>query len=143
MSSILNINYPYLYASNQGVDGKRTAGSGFCTNFQKNPWWFVDLKSTKSINSIVAFSAEKNPKLNRKPLKVFLSEDGKSWQLGGHLSDVNIKTPLSLSFHQPLLAQFILIQATGYCHLAMDEIEVYPQDHNTSKRKFNDDQILK
>ena len=59
------------------------------------------------------------------------------WE-GKALEWINLLRLLSLG-----VAQFILIQATGYCHLAMDEIEVYPQDHNTSKRKFNDDQILK
>jgi len=126
MSSRLYSNYSYLFASNQAVDGNRAPGSGFCTKLQPEPWWIVDLKSSKSIDRIVLYESRRNSNTNKRPLTVMVSENGETWRLGTRVADEDHLSPIILNLEQPLTARFILIRASGHSHLSFDEVEIYP-----------------
>jgi hypothetical protein len=130
MSSRLYPKHSYLFASNQAVDGKRAPGSGFSTKLQQEPWWIVDLKSSKPIDRIVLYESRRNSNINKRPLTVRLSENGETWRLGTRVTDEDHPSPIILNLEQPLTARFILIRASGYSHLSFDEVEIYPPGEN-------------
>ena len=125
MSSFFS-KYHYLLMGNRAVDGDRTAGSGFCTKLQSNPWWFVDLLDTKSIGAVYIYESHSNSKVNKRPLLVAISSNGKKWRKVKIVHNVNYETPIKITFKEPKTGRYVRIQASGSCHLNFDEVEIYP-----------------
>jgi hypothetical protein len=141
MSSSLHANHRYLVMSNRAVDGDRTAGSSFYTNFQSNPQWLVDLRDTKSIGAVYIYESHfnskwnkrpllvaipSNSKWNKRPLLVAISSNGKEYRIVKIVRNVNYETPIKVHFKEPQTGRYVLIQASGSCYLAFDEVEIYP-----------------
>ncbi len=122
-SGIYGMNYPYLFASGRGVDGDMSLMSGFRTGLQGKPWWIIDLHRPELIDVIVIYESRRGPKYNIRPLTVSLSEDQKKWET---ISVNSQDTPLRVAPEKPLTARYVLIQASGHCHLSFDEVEIYP-----------------
>ncbi len=126
MSSHLSEDYPYFFTSRRAVDEDRRLESGFVTKQQLEPWWMVDLQQKRQIGSVVIHEGMIRPNFNNRPIVVALSEDGKIWQKGAVISKPVHHAPFNLIFEKKYTARFILIKASGYCHLSLDEVEVFP-----------------
>lgn len=123
-------HYPYLYTSGQAVDGKRDSGDGFVTAKKNQPWWFVDLYIPEKIGEIHIYESQRSGFLkkhptNSRPLRIMLSTDGEGWHEAAVVTDSNQSRPLRLDINPPQMARFVMLQASGNCYLAIDEIEVY------------------
>ena len=130
MIATIYSHYPYLYTSGQAVDGKRGLGDGFVTAKKKQPWWFVDLYHPENIGEIHIYESErlyflKKYPTNIRPLKIMLSTDGDRWQAAGIITESDRSRPLRLDVNPPQVARYVMLQASGNCYLAIDEIEVY------------------
>jgi hypothetical protein len=125
MSSYLYANrYPYIHSSSRAVDGDRTPGSSFITDLQIEPWWMIDLNRPEAISSIVVYECPwSGSTVNTPPLFVALSNDKEGW-VGKSISKG--ESPLRLTFPKPTIARYVLIKASGSCHLSLDEVEIYP-----------------
>jgi hypothetical protein len=130
MIAALYSHYPYLYSSGQAVDGKRDPGEGFITAKKKQPWWFVDLYHSERIGEILIYESERSGALekypiNIRPLRIKFSTDGENWHEAGIINDSGHSRPLKIEFNPPQMARYLMLQASGNCYLAIDEIEVY------------------
>jgi NedA-like, galactose-binding domain len=114
-----------LSSSGRSVDGKITLNSGFITDLRKEPWWIVDLKTSTQIRSVVIYEGKINTNINKRPLRVSLSDDLKKWNLGVKIDGGLDERPLNFKFDEPRQARYVLIKASGRCRLALDEVEIY------------------
>jgi hypothetical protein len=131
MIANLYSHYPYLYTSGQAVDGKRDFGDGFVTDRKKQPWWFVDLYTPEKIAEIHIYERERSGFLkkyptNKRPLRIMFSTDGDRWQEAAIITESEHARPLKIEVDPPMKARYVMLQASGSCYLAIDEIEVYP-----------------
>ncbi len=126
MSSLYTENYIFYHNSARAVDGVRDSETGFLTAFEPQPWWGVDLKTVESIGAIKIYESLHGPLINQRPLKVAFSSDRKVWRTVGMLSEPQSDSPLSLEFKIPEEARYVLIRASGTCHLSFDEVEIFP-----------------
>jgi hypothetical protein len=55
-----------------------------------------------------------------------ISKDGENWEVVRTINDKEEKRPLVVKLDKPIMARYVLLQASRQCHLAFDEIEVYP-----------------
>lgn len=133
MSSLFNSNYAYYRSSGQAVDGMYTPASGFITGLQPQPWWVVDLHHPRSIDSFVIYEGINDSKFNLRPLTVAFSNNQKAWRTVETISDVNHASPLIIKLKRPQDARYILVMASGTCHLSFDEVEVYPAKNVRAK----------
>jgi hypothetical protein len=115
-----------LKSSGKAVDGERKAGTGLISNFERNPFWVVDLYRSEPIGSIAIFENRQNPIWNARPLIVSFSDDQKNWRPAGAITNRKLANPLRLEFTIPEKARYVLLQATGTCRLALDEVEIFP-----------------
>jgi len=125
MSSLLYENYPYYRSNGQAVDGNYTPGSGFITGFEPNPWWVVDLYRPRSVGTVVIYEGTQGSSFNLRPLTLAFSSNQKSWQTVETINDGNHNSPLIIKLKKPQDARYILIMASGTCHLSLDEVEIY------------------
>ena len=125
MSSLLYENYPYYRSNGQAVDGNYTPGSGFITGFEPNPWWVVDLYRPRSVGTVVIYEGTQGSSFNLRPLTLAFSSSQKSWQTVETINDGNHNSPLIIKLKKPQDARYILIMASGTCHLSLDEVEIY------------------
>ena len=112
--------------SSRAVDGNRSARSGFQTGLQLDPWWMVDLRDRKSIESIQIYESQFDSQWNKRPLSVSLSSDGKNWRKVKTLEDPKDESPIEVNFEEPQMGRYVLIHASGPCYLSFDELEIYP-----------------
>jgi hypothetical protein len=115
-----------LESSGRAVDGERKAGSGFVSNFERNPFWVVDLHRPEQIDSIVIFENRQSPSWNVRPLIVAFSDDQKNWRTAASITNENPANPLRLEFTVPQKVRYVKLRATGTCNLALDEVEIFP-----------------
>jgi hypothetical protein len=125
-SVFYNDSFLTLESSGRAVDGERKTGSGFVSNFERKPYWIVDLLRPEPIEFIVIFENRQNPTWNTRPLIVAFSDDQKNWRTAGAITNGDQAIPSHLEFAAPQKAQYVLLQATGACRLALDEVEIYP-----------------
>ncbi len=119
------VQYPYLHAGGQAVDGDRSPNSGFITGLQNNPWWVVDLYHIENIGSILLYESLKGDTWNVRPLIAAFSDDGNTWRV---LSFSQNESPIRLNFSPPITARYVMIRSSGYCRLSFDEVEIYPPE---------------
>ena len=125
---------PFLTHESSGrvVDGQTRKGSGLISNFQQNPVWFLDLKQLRSIGSIVLYENRGHEDWNKRPLYVAVSNDKVKWTLIQTITSTGEAIPSRIEFNPPRVARFVLVQASGLCSLALDELEIYPPLLNPS-----------
>ncbi|MGB5616556.1 MAG: YfhO family protein [Desulfobacterales bacterium] len=134
-SRIVRETYPnYFYSdqfltfnnSGKAVDGNRKTGSGFFSNLEEKPYWYVDLHRPRAIGSLVLYENKRKQHWNKRPLLVGLSDNGKKWRTAAVISNSDGSSKLTVNFKPVENARFVLLQSAKYCRLALDEIEVYP-----------------
>ena len=129
MSSLLFENYPYYRSNGQAVDGNYTPKSGFITAFESQPWWVVDLYRPRSIGSVVIYEGIDDSKFNMRPLTVAFASNRKEWRTVETITDGIHKSPLIIKLKKPQDARYILLRASGTCHLSFDEVEIYSAEN--------------
>ena len=119
---------PYLtyYSSGKAVDGNRTNGSGFVSNAEKKPYWYVDLQETRDIGSLTLYENTQNHKWNQRPLLVGLSNNGKRWRTASVITSKSRENKLVLKFNPIEKARFVILQLPEFGRLAFDEVEIFP-----------------
>jgi hypothetical protein len=115
-----------LNNSGKAVDGNRTTGSGFLSNLEKKPYWYVDLHQPRAIASLVLYENKRKQHWNKRPLFVGLSDNGKKWRTAAVISSSDGSSKLTVNFKPVEKARFILLQSAKFSRLVLDEIEVYP-----------------
>jgi len=134
-SRIVRETYPdYFYSddfltfnnSGKAVDGNRKTGSGFLSNLEEKPYWYVDLHQPRAIGSLVLYENKRKQHWNKRPLFVGLSDNGKKWRTAAVISSSDGSSKLTVNFKPVEKARFILLQSAKFSRLVLDEIEVYP-----------------
>ena len=131
MIAVLYSHYPFKYGSGQAVDGYNETPGGFISAYRDRPWWFVDLYEPSVIGSIHVYESKrlgilKSLPINTRPLKLMISTDGENWELVRTINATGGNRPLVVKLDKPSMARYVFLQASRKCHLAFDEIEVYP-----------------
>lgn len=131
MIGVLYSHYPFKYGSGQAVDGYNETQGGFISAYRDRPWWFVDLNEPSILGSIHIYESKrigilKSLPINTRPLKLMISADGENWEVVKTINDADENRPLVVKLGKPRMARYVLLQASRKCHLAFDEIEVYP-----------------
>ena len=134
-SRIVRESYPnYFYSdqfltfnnSGKAVDGNRENGSGFISNLEEKPYWYVDLHHSRDIGALVLYENKPAKLTNQRPLLVGLSDDGKKWRTAAVIKDSGGASKMTVSFDPAEKARFLLLQSANFGRLALDEIEIYP-----------------
>ena len=112
--------------SGKAVDGNRKTGSGFLSNLEEKPYWYVDLHQPRVIASLVLYENKRKQHWNKRPLFVGLSDNGKNWRTAAVINSTDASSEITVNFKPAEKTRFILLQSAKYCRLAIDEIEVYP-----------------
>ena len=112
------------------VDGHKSGGFGFHTDFEINPWWMVDLDELHRIHKIIIYNRDDTCRVRAKALTVLVAEvsagpwlrvyEGLS-TFGGAVTG----TPLVLNLDGAVSARWVKIQLNGFTALHLDEVEVY------------------
>jgi preprotein translocase subunit YajC len=131
MIGVLYSHYPFKYGSGQAVDGYNETPGGFISAYRDRPWWFVDLHEPSILGSIHIYESKrigilKSRPINARPLKLMISADGEKWEVVKTINDADENRPLVVKLDKPRMARYVLLRASRKCHLAFDEIEVYP-----------------
>ena len=119
-----------LNSSGKAVDGNRTTGSGFVSNAEEKPYWYVDLNRPRDIGSLVLYENRRTKHANQRPLLVGLSDNGKEWRTATVIRQSARGSKLTVSFEPVEKARFLLVQSANFCRLAIDEIEIYPPSYD-------------
>jgi len=135
MSSIYMNSFSHLFYSGRGVDGDIASASGFITDLELNPSWVLDLNHIESIGLIVLYLSRHDPSWNMRPLLLRSSIDGKTWETVTRITDVRPVRQMKLQFKTPLVAKHIMLQASKYSYLSVDEVEIYPPGKIISREK--------
>jgi hypothetical protein len=143
MSSFIFPNFIYYKSSGRAVDGIRTPASGFVSGLQTRPWWVVDLHQIKTFGEIAIYAAIQQPKFNGRPLTVAVSNEGKRWRTVGTLTADQNDNPVRIRFNAPQQARYVMVQASGTCYLALDEVEIYPAKKDLSEKNAIEQALLK
>jgi hypothetical protein len=137
-SKILKETYPdYFYSdpyltffnSGKAVDGNRNMGSGFVSNAEERPYWYVDLQEPRDIGSLALYENSQKQKWNQRPLLVGLSNNGKKWRTAFVITSKDRENRLILKFKPIENARFLIVQSPKFGRLAFDEVEIYPPSH--------------
>jgi hypothetical protein len=143
MSSFIFPNFIYYKSSGRAVDGIRTPASGFVSGLQNRPWWIVDLYQLKFFDEIVIYEGIDKPEINLRPLTVAISVEGKEWRTVKILTNKNHDNPMRILFNEPQKARYVMIQASGTCYLALDEVEIYPTKKDVPEKNDSEQALLK
>ncbi|MCK5506495.1 MAG: discoidin domain-containing protein, partial [Thermodesulfovibrionia bacterium] len=112
--------------SSRAIDGNINPESGFSTAAEDDPFLVIDLYKNENIHSILLYESTLEKTVNIRPLKLAFSMDGQQWQTTASVtSDKSNDRPIHVVLKRSLSARFIRIQASGYCTLKLDEVEVY------------------
>ena len=111
------------------VDGIKSGGFGFHTNFEDKPWWQVDLGSECEIANVVIYNRLDGPCAARaRTIWILLSSDGNDWAVAYRHNGVTFGGIDSV----PLIvdgggrrARFVRIQLQHRDALHLDQVEVY------------------
>ncbi len=113
------------------VDGQKTGKWGFHTNYQKDPWWQVDLEEVVRLGKILLWNrcdacSERNSRI-----LVSVSQDGKKWtKIYQHNDTVfygqTDGKPLAVP-GQGLQARYLRVHLEGENYLHLDEVEVFAE----------------
>jgi FkbM family methyltransferase len=118
-----------LHDARGAVNGVKTGLYGFHTNFEKDPWWQVDLESIYSLQEIRLYNRLDAATERVETLRVLLSLDCKNW----HLAYVNDEdyvfggidgNPLIISL-EAVKTRYIRLQLNETNYLHIDEVEAY------------------
>lgn len=113
-----------------GCDGIKNGKYGFHTGHDNSPWWQVDLGQSATLSRIVIWNRCDSPD-RAKDLRVFLSEDGKKWELvythkGGKFLGYNDNKPLEIKLPAANSSgRFVRVRLPGKEYLHLDEVEVF------------------
>jgi hypothetical protein len=122
------LSHPYF--AERGVDGAYTGDGkthssflGFHTGKEANPWWEVDLGSTRELTEVRIYNAE--PFIRAASLKVLLSDDGGSWkEVYDNRGRPFGPAPLAVKLDKAR-ARFVRVQLADTTWLHLEEVEVY------------------
>jgi hypothetical protein len=112
-------------------DGVKDEETGFHTDRQTNPWWQVDLDTSRSLSRIVVYNTADCPERARS-LQLLLSDDGKTWQKvhsqdGQVFGGAKDGKPLVVQLKGER-ARFVRAALPGTEYLHLNEVEVYGTD---------------
>ncbi|MBU1175015.1 MAG: discoidin domain-containing protein [Alphaproteobacteria bacterium] len=92
------------------------------SDFEQNPWWYVDLGTSATIDTIRIYN-RLNPEVLANPsLMVFVSEDGNLWE-EVYRHDGSRWAELTLD--ASTRGRFVLLQLAEPGHLQFFEVEVW------------------
>ena len=78
------------------------------------------------IHSILLYESVHKREFNNRPLHIALSTDGQQWQTVATVTaSVKRNEPVHIEIEKEQTARYVRLQATGYCGLRLDEVEVY------------------
>ncbi|MFX0067306.1 MAG: hypothetical protein ACFFC7_34715, partial [Candidatus Hermodarchaeota archaeon] len=79
----------------------------------------------EKIGSILIYLSRIDKTLNKKPLVIKYSANGKDWQIGREILDDKPESPYPMIFEEGIVARYIVIQSLSSCRLSIDEVEIY------------------
>ena len=122
---------PYLtfFTSGKAVDGNRIMGSGFVSNVEEKPYWYVDLQEPRDIGSLALYENTLKQKWNQRPLLVGLSNNGKKWRTASVITNKDRTNKIVLKFNPTENARYVIVQSPKFGRLAFDEVEIYPPSY--------------
>ena len=119
-----------LREANGAISGMITGFYSFHTDFEKEPWWMVDLGEVVRLKEIKIFNAE--AAIARRSAKFALeySLDNKVWNLLHERTDETPfggydGNPFVWRATQPAVASYVRIRLTSENWLHLDQVEVY------------------
>ncbi len=117
-----------------GCDGIKNGYWGFHTDEEPNPWWQVDLGTSRPIDRVVLFDRFDGAAARSMQLMIRLSADGKNFQLA-YQHDSRLfhglpdRQPLVVPLHGRT-ARYVRVQLPAKGSLYLDEVEVYAAGEN-------------
>lgn len=111
------------------VDGIKSGGFGFHTDFEDRPWWQVDLGSERDIGDVVIYNRLDGPCAERAhTMCVLLSCDGNDWAVVYRHDNVTFggidSVPLIIDGGRRR-ARYVRVQLQHRDALHLDQVEVY------------------
>jgi F5/8 type C domain len=115
------------------LNGIKTGGFGFHTQFEDNPWWMVDLGDIFEISDIVVFNRIDACSNRSDTLNVSVSLDATLWAnvcdhrgrpTFGGVKPLNGRPPLVIALRE-IRCRFVKIELFGRTCLHLDEVEIY------------------
>lgn len=129
-SSSLAGGFELLHYSSRAVDGHISPASGFSTAREDNPFLAIDLHHVQKVHSIFLYESINNKESNVRLLTIASSVDGTQWHNIANIeSSFNRSNPARIILDTPISARYIKIQASGYCNLRLNEVEIYGKDN--------------
>lgn len=114
-----------------GNNGFRTGGFGFHTEFEKEPWWKVDLLREHAISEVRVYNRLGSPGVAERAgnIAIEISLDGEIWfevfsNAGRPFNGID-GAPLMMKFDPPLSGRYVRIISRSPTILHLDEIEIY------------------
>jgi hypothetical protein len=114
-----------------GNNGYITGDFGFHTEFERDPWWQVDLLAGFAVERVALYNRLEFPERCTR-VAIYGSADGETWTMrAAKLDDALFGgadgCPYVFDFATPFPARFIRLGMIGEGYLHLDEIEVYGQ----------------
>jgi hypothetical protein len=120
-----------------GVDGVKDGQWGFHTDFEKDPWWQVDLGQATELERVVIWNrCEPGMAVRNSRIKLLASADGRDFKpLYQHDGTVffgfSDNQPLSVSLHGAK-ARFLRLALEGTSYFHLDEVEAFAAGSTTN-----------
>lgn len=119
--------------SKAAVNGRKTGGCSFHTDFESNPWWQVDLEDVHALSEIVIFNragADSELAGRARSLMVMVSVDGLAWRTihsgGQAFGGISDQRPLRVDCGGGE-ARFVRLQLQEPNYLHLDEVEIFAE----------------
>jgi hypothetical protein len=121
-------NWSTLAGASGGVDGVKNGKYGFCTRYEEDPWWQVDLLGRHEIEEIVIYNRLDSDSDRADSLRILVSFNGVHWRelpewTGGRFGGIDGNPARVRPANTE--AEFIRLQLKGWTILHLDEVEVY------------------
>ena len=124
-----------------GCDGIKDGTWGFHTGETKDPWWQVDLGTSRAMDRVVIWNRCDGTASRAANLQVLTSTDGEHWQVvftndGKVFGGVPDGKPLEVRL-SAVTARHFRIQLPGTSYLHLDEVEIFGPEAPASNLALN------
>lgn len=119
--------------ANGAINGNKTGGFGFHTQYEEKPWWMVDLGEIHDISEIAIYNRVDACPDRSRMLVVSASVDANDWIVVydhngrppfGGIKQVSGRAPLLITL-DGVRARFVKLQLAEKNYLHLDEVEIY------------------
>lgn len=145
MQSSTYVEQDYDASLLSATSGRLTGRYQFCTCYERDPWWQVDLGEDCEIDGIVVFNRTDAAPERASGLRVLVSSDGSSFATVSHRDSGTAfgglnGEPYRLTFTLPHRARFVRLTIEGPEFFHLDQVEVLGRRNSSRRglrRRFN------